>query len=283
MFCVFWKCQFVTHMPELPEVETIRRGLENLAGKKISKIFRSAKKLRIDSHLNLQQLKGARIKELSRRARYLIIHFDHDLKLIIHLGMSGRVTIEKKFKALKHDHFVCELNSGEWLVFNDPRRFGFIDLVTTKDLEKHKILTTLGPEPLSDDFNFIDLQKKLCRKKMNIKTTMMDNQVVAGIGNIYINESLFDSGISPLRLSDSLQQKEIKNLIASIKKILDKAIRSRGSSISDYVDSKGKFGQFQNDFKVYGRSRGKCLQCKNLIQRIVQAGRASFLCNKCQK
>jgi formamidopyrimidine-DNA glycosylase len=270
-------------MPELPEVETIRLGLKNFSGRKISKIFRSDKKLRIDSSLDLQDLKGCEIKEFSRRARYLIINFNHDLNLIIHLGMSGRITIEKEFKKLKHDHFACELNDGNWLIFNDPRRFGFVDLIKTQDLKKHKMLAKLGPEPLSDEFDFADFSQKISHKKKDIKSTIMENEIVVGVGNIYANESLFDAGISPLRQACLLKRNEIKKLISSIKKIIAAAIKSGGSSISDYVDSNGNSGHFQKGFKVYGRVGEKCLQCKNPIQRIVQAGRSSFFCNQCQK
>ncbi len=270
-------------MPELPEVETIRLGLKNIVGRKIVKIFRSEKKLRLEPDLDFQALKGAKIYEIFRRARYLIINLSNDLSLIIHLGMSGRITLEREFKQLKHDHFACEFNDETWLVFNDPRRFGFVDLVKTKDLSRHKMLTKLGPEPLEKEFNFSDFFKKLRSKKTNIKTAIMDNHMVVGVGNIYANESLFDSGISPLRKTDSLTKNEIEKLISSIKKIIKAAIKSGGSSISDYVDSHGNFGRFQDDFKVYGRPGEKCLQCKNLIQRIVQSGRASFFCNQCQK
>ncbi len=270
-------------MPELPEVETIRLGLKNIVGRKIVKIFRSEKKLRLEPSLDFQALKSAKISEIFRRARYLIFNLSNDLSLIIHLGMSGRITLEREFKQLKHDHFACEFNDETWLVFNDPRRFGFVDLVKTKDLSRHKMLTKLGPEPLEKEFNFSDFFKKLRSKKTNIKTAIMDNHVVVGVGNIYANESLFDSGISPLRKTDSLTKNEIEKLISSIKKIIKAAIKSGGSSISDYVDSHGNFGRFQDDFKVYGRPGEKCLQCKNLIQRIVQSGRASFFCNQCQK
>ena len=270
-------------MPELPEVETIRLGLKNIVGRKIVKIFRSEKKLRLEPSLDFQALKSAKISEIFRRARYLIFNLSNDLSLIIHLGMSGRITLEREFKQLKHDHFACEFNDETWLVFNDPRRFGFVDLVKTKDLSRHKMLTKLGPEPLEKEFNFSDFFKKLRSKKTNIKTAIMDNHMVVGVGNIYTNESLFDSGISPLRKTDSLTKNEIEKLISSIKKIIKAAIKSGGSSISDYVDSHGNFGRFQDDFKVYGRPGEKCLQCKNLIQRIVQSGRASFFCNQCQK
>lgn len=270
-------------MPELPEVETIRLGLTDLVSKKTRKIFRSEKKLRLSSTIDLTKIKGAEILEISRRARYLIVRFDNDLSLIIHLGMSGRITLEKEFQKLKHDHFACELDDGTWLTFNDTRRFGFVDLVKTKDLPKHKMLAKLGPEPLSAEFNFDDLSQKLRGKKTNIKTTIMDNQLVVGVGNIYVSESLFDAGISPLREAGSLKKGEINKLISSIKKTIKAAIDAGGSSISDYVDSKGELGYFQNSHKVYGRDQEKCLQCKKPIQRIVQNGRSSFFCNHCQK
>lgn len=270
-------------MPELPEVETVRRGLENLCGKKIAKVFRSDKKMRIESSLDLQALKGARISEINRRARYLIIHFDNKKSLIIHLGMSGKVTVSGEFKKLKHDHFALEFDDGKWLILNDARRFGFVDLIETKNLTTHKMLEKLGPEPLSEEFDFAYLKAQLIDKKMNIKTTMMDNEIVVGVGNIYINESLFDSAISPLRTSSSLKENEIKKLISSIKKIIKKAIDLGGSSISDYVTASGDLGNFQNNFKVYGREKLNCLLCKNLIRKIKQNGRSSFYCPQCQR
>ncbi len=289
-------------MPELPEVETVRKGLQNLEGKKVKSVFRSDKKMRIVSTLDLQDLKNAKILEITRRARYLIINFDNKKSLIIHLGMSGKITLQHEFNQLKHDHFALEFDNL-WLIFNDPRRFGFVDLIENKNIKNHKILSKLGPEPLSDEFNLSDLKEKLSRKKMNIKTTMMDNEIVVGVGNIYINESLFDSKISPLRDANSLSDTELKKLISSIKKIIAKAIELGGSSINDYVDAKGDLGNFQNSFKVYGRenkkscvtsdensnknsnknSGGNCLLCKNLIRKIKQNGRSSFYCPQCQK
>jgi formamidopyrimidine-DNA glycosylase len=270
-------------MPELPEVETIKRGLEVLKNKKILHIFRSQKKFRIESSLDLQGLVGAKILQFERRARYLLINFSNKKTLILHLGMSGKVTVAKKFQQLKHDHFKIEFDGGLYLIFNDPRRFGFLDLVVTKNLKNHKILTKLGVEPLSDEFNFSALRKKLRSKKMNIKTAMMDNKIVVGVGNIYINESLFNSGISPLREASSLKENEIKKLVSSIKKILKKAIDLGGSSISDYVTASGNLGNFQNNFCVYGRANKKCPHCQNLIKKIMQNGRSSFYCSICQK
>lgn len=270
-------------MPELPEVETVKRGLEILIDKKIIKIFRSNKKLRIASSLNLEILTGNKISAISRRARYLIIDFSNETSLILHLGMSGKVVIKNDFEKLKHDHFALNFCDNSWMIFNDTRRFGFVDLIKTSEIKTHKMLAKLGFEPLSNQFNFAYLKEKLRNKKMNIKTTMMDNEIVVGVGNIYINESLFDSGISPLRSANSLSESEIKKLIISIKKIIKKAIDLGGSSISDYVDAKGDLGYFQNNFKTYGRAAENCLQCKNEIQRIVQNGRSSFFCDKCQK
>ena len=269
-------------MPELPEVETIRFGLESLIGKKVTKIFRSNKKLRIESALNLKDLEGSKINSIDRRARYLIINFNNKKSLVIHLGMSGRLVFSDDFSG-KHNHFIMEFNQGPSLIFNDPRRFGFIDLVETNSLQNHKSLANLGPEPLSPEFNAKYLAKKLSNKKMNIKTTMMDNEIVVGVGNIYISESLFDAKISPLRSSSLLTIDEIKKLTSSIKKILKKAIEAGGSSISDYVKSDGEIGNFQNNFNVYGREGKKCLLCKNLIRKIVQNGRSSFYCQQCQE
>ncbi len=270
-------------MPELPEVETVRRGLQNLIGKKIIKTFRSEKKLRFASELNLINLNSAKINDISRRARYLIIHLSNENSLIIHLGMSGKITVQSQFKKLKHDHFSCKFDDDKWLIFNDARRFGFVDLVPTQNLKTHKMLIQLGPEPLSAEFNWQYLIKKIADKKTNIKTTMMDNKIVVGVGNIYINESLFDSGISPIRNANSLTENEVKKLTSSIKKIINNAIELGGSSISDYVTASGELGNFQNTFKVYGRAKEKCLLCKKLIQKIVQAGRSSFFCQNCQK
>ena len=270
-------------MPELPEVETVKRGLESLIEKKITKIFRSNKKLRLESKLNLQEMVGAKITEINRRARYLIIHLSNKKSLIVHLGMSGKITISKEFKELKHDHFACQFEDKSWLVFNDARRFGFVDLIETKNLQNHKMLCKLGLEPLSHEFDVAHLKAKLSNKKMNIKTAMMDNEIVVGVGNIYINESLFDSAISPLRSANDLKDSELKKLISSIKKIIAKAIELGGSSISDYVDSKGDMGNFQKNFKVYGRDKQNCLHCKGAIRRIVQNGRSSFYCSTCQR
>ena len=270
-------------MPELPEVETIKQGLKKIVGQKITKVFRSDKKLRITESLDLQGLVGKTILKILRRARYLIIHLSYEKSLIIHLGMSGKFTNRTSFEQLKHDHFACKLSDGSWLIFNDPRRFGFVEFLETKNLNRSKIFANLGPEPLSKEFNSDYLAEKLHHKKMNIKTSLMDNKIVVGVGNIYVNESLFDAGISPLRNCCTLSGLEITRLTQSIKKIIKKAIELKGSSISDYVDFEGKKGGFQNSFKIYGRDRELCDCCQSVIKKIQQNGRASFYCLRCQK
>lgn len=275
-------------MPELPEVETVCKGLQPLVNKKVSTIFRSDKKLRIESALKLDEIIGAKITKINRRARYILIDFENARSMILHLGMSGKVTLSHHFHPAKHDHFACEFDDQSWCIFNDTRRFGFVDLLLTKDLNNHKMLAKLGPEPLSDAFNFDYLYAKLKNKSMNIKTTMMDNEIVVGVGNIYINESLFEAKISPLRAANKIKAKELQNLIAVIKKTIKKAIELGGSSISDYVDTKGDLGYFQNELKVYGRYPSKsaheqCFICNDTIAVIKQNGRSSFYCKTCQK
>jgi formamidopyrimidine-DNA glycosylase len=276
-------------MPELPEVETIKRGLSKIEGEKIMQIFRSNKKLRFDSSLDLSLIEGEKINKIERRARYLIIEIGKNYALIIHLGMSGRLILHADFEGLdnykiqKHDHFICELKNHSLLVFNDPRRFGMVDLVLKKDISEHKMLKKLGPEPFSDEFNPQYLSEKLKNKSTNIKTTMMDNEIVVGVGNIYINESLFAAKISPLRKANSLSKKEIEILTNTIKSTLEVAINSGGSSINDYVDSDGNLGNFQNNFKIYGLAKTNCVKCKTEIEKIVQNGRSTFYCKKCQK
>lgn len=278
-------------MPELPEVETITRGLNsganNITNKKISQVFRSNKKMRFDSHLEFNLLEGQKITNLRRRARYLIIETSDKMSLIIHLGMSGRLILKQNiafedYEMAKHDHFIAQIGD-DLLILNDPRRFGFIDLMKSEEISEHKLLKTLGPEPLSDEFDAKYLLQQLLKKTTNIKTTMMDNKIVVGVGNIYINESLFRSKISPIKKSNQLTKSEIAKLVTQIKHTLEFAINAGGSSINDYVDSSGNLGNFQNDFSVYGRDSEKCNSCSDIIQKINLNGRSTFYCPSCQK
>lgn len=274
-------------MPELPEVETVKSGLkENVINKKIVKIQTSNKNLRLPFAQDLEaKLKGSKIIDVRRRARYLLIELDNSYSLIVHLGMSGKLNFFNEFdnNTKKHDHFIAIFEGQKALIYNDPRRFGFVDLIETKKVDSHKMIKNLGPEPLSEDFNFEYLAKKLSNKSMNIKTTMMDNKIVVGVGNIYINESLFFSKILPTRLAKDLKKSEISLLVENIKMILAKAIKKGGSTLRDYVNLKGDVGEFQFDFKVYGRNNEKCFDCSGFIKKIKQNGRSSFYCPNCQK
>jgi len=277
-------------MPELPEVETICRGIEqNIIGKKILAIQTSDKNLRLPFPKNFADLENQKIISVARRARYILIKIATHKILLVHLGMSGKLLHLEKFpKNLeKHDHFIMKFFDDSCLIHNDPRRFGLVDLVDEKNINQHSMIKNLGFEPLTDDFNSNYLQEKLKGKKINIKTAMMDNAIVVGVGNIYINESLFESKISPLREAGSLSLKELETLTGNIKKILQKAIKLGGSTLRDYVKSNGDVGGFQFDFKVYGRDKQNCLLCNPVssgkIKRIKQNGRASFYCPSCQK
>ncbi len=300
-------------MPELPEVETIRAGLNQLIGWKITRVFRSQKQLRRDSKIDFQHLVGMKVQDVKRRARYLLIeltnskhknlgksHETEGLTMIIHLGMSGRISISDQkvgqkldLKALnsgaknlsfeKHDHFVCQFFNRKLLIFNDPRRFGFVEIVKNSAVAIHPNLKTLGCEPLSEEFNEKYLQESLRGKKINIKTVMMDNKIVVGVGNIYINESLFAAQISPLKEAGSLNSSEIKKIVAKIKETIGKAIEMGGSSISDYRNANGEFGNFQTIMRVYGRGGLPCMNCSELVLKIVQNGRSTFFCKICQK
>ncbi len=270
-------------MPELPEIETIKRGLQPIKNAQILEIFRSKYNLRFPSSEDLENLEENHILDIARRARYLLIKLSNKKTLVIHLGMSGRINLSKYFNYLKHDHFALKLSINQWLIFNDARRFGFVDLVKDQNLKTHKLLKDLAVEPLSDEFNSDYLWTKLQSKITNIKSTMMDNKIVVGVGNIYINESLFDAKISPLKPANSLSKKEIDRLVKSIKKIIHSAIENGGSSISDYQNTNGELGFFQNFHKVYDRANQECIICKSKIHRIVQNQRSSFYCPNCQK
>jgi formamidopyrimidine-DNA glycosylase len=274
-------------MPELPEVETICRGLkENIINKEISDVKISDKKLRFNYPENfIQNLNKSKIINISRRARYILIHLKNDQILLIHLGMTGKLNFFQNFneKIAKHDHIIIKFSDNSFLIYNDVRRFGFTDLFQSIEEKNHKMLNNLAIEPLSDKFNAKYLQKKLKNKSMNIKNIMMDNKIVVGVGNIYINESLFLSNISPKRAANKVKLKELEKLVKNIKEILQKAIDKGGSTLRDYQKLNGDIGNFQFNFTVYGREDENCVICQTKIQRIKQNGRSTFFCPNCQK
>ena len=286
-------------MPELPEIEIVKKSLFKMINKaKIIDIIINNKNLRYKiPNTFSRNLIGMKILRISRRSKYLIFHFKKKL-LLAHLGMSGKLllmrnTDNKIFKTSfyydlkvpkKHNHIYFELNNGLVLIYNDVRRFGFFKLYNTTHLNKITFLKKLGLEPFNKTFNIKYFEKFVRNRKKNIKNLLIDQTFVSGLGNIYVNEVLFLSKIKPLRICNSLNENEIKNLILNIKKILTLSILKGGSSIRNFENTLGKSGSFQQFFKVYGQKNKNCsrISCKGKIQKIQISNRSSFYCNKCQ-
>ena len=283
-------------MPELPEVETVLRGISPiLEGNQIDYAQVNRPDLRRPFPNNLaKRLKDRKINFLHRRSKYILIDLSGGETLIMHLGMSGRIMISQKVAGTfhhntnhsqKHDHFVLHLKDNHQLTFNDPRRFGVIDLLRTENLELSGMLSQIGPEPLSNSFNEAYFVSTLRVKKTNIKSALLDQRVVAGLGNIYVCEALFRAGISPKRQALRISHKKLSSLVPIIKEILLEAISSGGSSLRDFRNASGDLGYFQHSFDVYGREDQDCYntECDSKIKRITQAGRSSFYCSNCQR
>lgn len=283
-------------MPELPEVETVRAGLSPvMEGFVFDRVTLNRPDLRFPfAEKFAQRITGAKLKRLSRRAKFLKADLSTGETLLMHLGMSGRFTIDEDGASLtpgefvhpqatnpKHDHVIFDMSSGARIVFNDPRRFGFMELFEAgADIERFK---SLGPEPLGNDFNAPALRAALKGKKAKIKLALLDQRVVAGLGNIYVCEALYRSGISPGRAAGRLSVKETETLTGHIKDVLREAIASGGSSLRDFAGASGDLGYFQHSFDVYGREGQPCKTCKALIARRVQGGRSTFYCKSCQR
>ena len=283
-------------MPELPEVETVLRGISPiLEGNQIDYAQVNRPDLRRPFPNNLaKRLKDRKINFLHRRSKYILIDLSGRETLVMHLGMSGRIIISQKVAGTfhhntnhsqKHDHFVLHLKDNHQLTFNDPRRFGVIDLLRTENLELSSMLSQIGPEPLSNSFNEAYFVSTLRVKKTNIKSALLDQRVVAGLGNIYVCEALFRAGISPKRQALRISHKKLSSLVPIIKEILLEAISSGGSSLRDFRNASGDLGYFQHSFDVYGREDQDCYntECDSKIKRITQAGRSSFYCSNCQR
>ena len=269
-------------MPELPEVETTVKGLSVILSQKISNVKIHTSKLRFKIPNNIINiLRNSKISNLRRIAKFIIIDLDTDYSLVMHLGMSGRLkTHDKSYKRIKHDHFVMYFLSKMILVYHDPRKFGFIDIVLTKDLQKQKYISNLGIDALSPDLTVQIIFEKISKSDVPIKQILLNQKLIAGIGNIYASEILFDCKISPLTLGKDLEISLITKLIKSIRKILKKAIKLGGSSIRDYRSTDGTLGNFQSNFKVYNQE-GKKVGDDN-VKKIVQYGRSTFYCPKLQ-
>lgn len=283
-------------MPELPEVETVRRGLEPvMEGAVIARADVRREGLRWPFPARMaERLTGARVERLRRRSKYILVDLSTGETLLIHLGMSGRMLISGttlgKFHhdhpaPEKHDHVVLHMATGARVTFNDPRRFGAMDLFPTDNDEAHPLLERLGPEPLGNAFNEAHLAAALAGRNTPIKAALLDQHIVAGLGNIYVCEVLHRAGISPKRKAGRLSRARAAALVPIIRDVLGEAIASGGSSLRDYRQASGELGYFQHTFRVYGREDAPCTTpgCSGTIRRIVQSGRSSFYCPRCQR
>jgi formamidopyrimidine-DNA glycosylase len=289
-------------MPELPEVEVVKRSLINKTQNLIVKAVKiNDGRLRYKINKNLiKKIVGLKIQKITRRSKYLLFFFNEDVVMLVHLGMTGKFFFinqqntkyktsfyydinDKKDK--KHDRVVFNLSNNQKLVYNDVRKFGFIKFFKKIDLNENMHLKNLGPEPLNIKFNFSYFKNYVSGRNRTTKDILMDQKFVSGLGNIYVNEILFFSRVRPAKRIKNLSDLEIKKIIKFTKKILNRAIKLGGSSIKDFSSSSGKKGSFQQHFKVYGKKGENCpnINCNNKINKIVLANRASFFCNKCQK
>jgi len=281
-------------MPELPEVETVRCGLKPaMHGQKILRLEVNRKDLRFPFPDQFQsRVEGATITLMGRRAKFLVTELSTGEALIMHLGMSGRFTVNDAKTAdfhrdpgtnPAHDHVVFHLQNGATVTYNDPRRFGFMELWPSADLEAYPRVKHLGPEPLSNHFHAAYLDPQFEGKPAPIKAALLDQSIVAGLGNIYVCEALFRSGISPRRKAYTLIGKRNARLAPAINEVIAEAIAAGGSSISDFANASGELGYFQKHFSVYDREGDACDTCGDTVKRIVQSGRSSFYCGTCQR
>ena len=268
-------------MPELPEVETTVRGLEHvLKGRRIARVEARRADLRRAFPEDIgQRLTGARVTGLGRRAKYGLIHTDRDDTMIFHLGMSGSWRINHA-RLEKHDHLLLETDDGTRLALNDPRRFGSVDLVPTGELSEWPAFKALGPEPL--DITPQELKRRLAGRSAAIKLLLLDQNIIAGLGNIYVCEALFRAGIDPRRAGGSISLDRLKRLVPAIHEVLAEAIAAGGSTLRDFASPDGELGYFSKSFAVYDREGQPC-SCGGAVKRIVQGGRSTFYCPRCQR
>lgn len=295
-------------MPELPEVEIVRRGLEPvMAGRRIARVEQRRPDLRFPLPERFAEcLEGQRVTRIERRAKYLLAHLSGGETLLMHLGMTGRFTVAHRKGAkphligeyeyetdgdIAHDHVVLHMSGGATVTYNDPRRFGFMLLVREGDLARHPLLRELGIEPLSGSLTPEALAERAAGRRCDVKALLMDQRVVAGLGNIYACEALFRAGISPRRAASCLAIKagrpteRARRLVSAIKHVLSEAIDAGGSTLSDYRQADGSRGAFQESHDVYDREGEPCRRagCGGTVKRIVQQGRSTFHCPRCQR
>ncbi|HEY1630911.1 MAG TPA: bifunctional DNA-formamidopyrimidine glycosylase/DNA-(apurinic or apyrimidinic site) lyase [Rhizomicrobium sp.] len=288
-------------MPELPEVETVMMGLKPaLEGHLLTHVETRRRDLRIPFPKDFaKRLTGRRVEKLWRRAKYIMATLDGGETLVIHLGMSGRMSVYAAGQSRKlgqfhyaappdefekHDHVVIDSDAPARVIFNDHRRFGLMTLIDTDKLPTHKLFKDVGIEPLSGEFEAAFLAARLKGKKTSIKAALLDQRIIAGLGNIYVCEALWRARISPRRRASRVKPEEIKTLVTAIKAVLHEAVKAGGSSLRDHKRVDGELGYFQHHFAVYDRKGKLCQRAdEGVIQRIVQSGRSSFYCPVCQK
>ena len=273
-------------MPELPEVETVRRALvPAMEGRRIAFAHVGRPDLRWPLPDRLaERLSGRTVGPLARRGKFLLLSLDGGETMLMHLGMSGSVRIHEALPVIgTHDHMALEMSGGaapSWIVFNDPRRFGWIDLFSG---DTHPMLVDMGPEPLGNEFSAVTLMQGLASRRGPVKTALLDQKLVAGIGNIYACEALFGAGLSPRRRGYTIGRKRAERLAAAIRDVLQRAIEDGGTSLRDHVQPGGEIGYFVQRLSVYGRAGAPCHACGATIRSLVQSGRSSFYCPDCQR
>ena len=293
-------------MPELPEVETVRSGLEPiLQGRRILRVEQRRKDLRFPLPERFaERLAGRRISRLERRAKYILVHLDKGEVLAIHLGMTGRFSVDRKDKQsklgefahehghdAKHDHVVFTISGGAIVTYNDARRFGYMTLIPTAEIARDAFFRGLGVEPLGDDLNAAYVASRALGKKTDCKAFLMDQRIVAGLGNIYVCEALFRAGLDPskgaarLATGTGKPTPAAQRLVTAIKAVLQDAIHAGGSTLRDYRQANGDIGTFQKAFAVYGREGEPCMKpgCRGTVRRKTQGGRSTFYCPACQR
>jgi formamidopyrimidine-DNA glycosylase len=286
-------------VPELPEVETVRRGLEAaMVGAKLAAVEQRRPDLRFPFPERFaERLTGQRIEALRRRAKYLIADLDGADVLVMHLGMSGSFRIEQarrpipggRAKNSLHDHVTFELSTGARIVYNDPRRFGFMQLIPRQEFAAHPLFNNIGIEPLGDEFDGATLARLFAGRTTSLKAALLDQALIAGLGNIYVCEALHRAGLSPRRpaaclsCNDGRPSARATRLARAIREVLNEAVAAGGSSLRDHRKIDGTLGYFQHSFRIYGRAGEPCARCGGLVRRINQAGRATFYCGGCQR
>ena len=269
-------------MPELPEVETTKRGIEPyLKNQSIIKILVRQKSLRIPFNDNLKKhITKVKIKNIKRRAKYIVINFVNEYSMVIHLGMTGNLRASQQKKFLKHDHIIFHLESGNSLIFNDVRRFGLIQIYKTTD--SFYLLDNNGPDPFENKADADYFYERIKNSSASIKSILLNHKIISGIGNIYASEILFSTNISPIRMGKDVSHEECQKILEQSKIILNKAIKAGGTTLNDYFNAESKPGYFKIQLNVYGKDGEKCSSCESKITKITQNNRSTYFCKETQ-